>query len=146
MNGPEINMFNAAMGQFEWVNLVVSWDNLKGVKKLIKIVLVIPIGSAEAERAFSIMNHARTKRSLLKGETISELMRIRMNGPEINMFDAAKYARKWVAQGKLRTDQASQVKQTTKNRIRFRHLHDEDILERDGTVVNGKEMTSSNLY
>ena len=69
-----------------------------------------------------------------------------MNGPEINMFDAAKYARKWVAQGKLRTDQASQVKQTTKNRNRFRHLHDEDILERDGTVVNGKEMTSSNLY
>ena len=39
MNGPEINMFDAAMGQFEWVNLGVSWDNLKGVKKLIKIVL-----------------------------------------------------------------------------------------------------------
>ena len=37
-----------------------------------------------------------------------------MNGPEIDRFDASKYARQWVAKGKMRTDEASQVRKTTK--------------------------------
>ena len=93
------------------------------------------------------MNHVRTKRrSSLKGTTVSNLMRIRMNGPDIDRFDAAKYAREWLRDDHMRSDDPSQVRRTRKEKKNFRQLYDEEIRERDGTVVNGKEMTSSNLY
>lgn len=51
--------------------------------KLIHTILVLPIGSAEAERGFSIMNHILTSRRMsLTPEHVDDLMRLRLNGPE----------------------------------------------------------------
>lgn len=38
----------------------IEWTSK--TRRLIQIILVTPIGSAEAERGFSIMNHIKTKR------------------------------------------------------------------------------------
>jgi hypothetical protein len=74
------------------------------------IVLVLPIGSADAERGFSVMNDIRNNRRLLSPENLNNLMRLRINGPkELDKFPAAKYAKEWV-KGHLRTDDPAQVR------------------------------------
>jgi hypothetical protein len=83
---------------------VVRWQN--DIKKLIMIILVLPIGSADAERGFSIMNHIRTnRRASIKSATLDAMMRIRINGPDkLEQFDAQKYSKLWVAGKHLRSD------------------------------------------
>lgn len=79
------------------------------VKLLIQTILVLPIGNAEAERGFSIMNHIRTsRRSLLQPTTLDALMRVRINGPDqIEQFKAYKYTKAWM-KNHLRTDDPQQ--------------------------------------
>ena len=70
-----LDFWEAAMSQ---ENPVVDWLLYRTIRQLIAKVLVIPIGSSECERGFSIMNHIRTKRrARLSEETIDALMRIR---------------------------------------------------------------------
>ena len=111
-----------------------------------KQVLVLPIGSAEAERGFSIMNHIRTKRrASLHGTTIQSLMRIRMNGPELPEFNAFKYAKAWIDAGNMRTDDTTWVKKDSKKR----KLDDyEDEIETQETliVMHTNELTKSTLF
>ena len=73
---------------------------------MIKIVLVLPASSADAERSFSIMNHIKHKRrAKLNTKNLENLMRLRLNGPrELDRFLPAKYARAWLAEGHMRTD------------------------------------------
>jgi len=82
----------------------VQWQ--RDVKQLIMIILVLPIGSADAERGFSIMNHIRTnRRASIKPATLDAIMRIRINGPDnLEQFDAQKYSKLWVASNHLRSD------------------------------------------
>lgn len=82
------------------------WKIKKKIKKLIKTVLVLPMGSADAERSFSIMSHIRTsRRSRLASSTLDALMRIRINGPDsLNSFNALKYTKLWIKKHK-RTDE-----------------------------------------
>lgn len=69
-------------------------------------MLVITTGSAEAERGFSIMNHIKfDRRSKLTPRHVEDLLRIRINGPDnMDSFSAIKYAKRWVNQNHLRTD------------------------------------------
>ena len=69
-------------------------------------VMSIPIGSADCERAFSILFHIRSKRrSTLAPDTIQNLMRIRLNGPKnIQKFPALEYAKVWIKQNNMLTD------------------------------------------
>ena len=78
-----------------------GWPWNDDVKLLIKTLLVLPIGSAEAERAFSIMNHIRpSQRSRLQPQTLDATMRIRLNGPtSVEGFNAVKYAKTWISKG-----------------------------------------------
>lgn len=56
---------------------------------LVKTTLALPIGSADAERGFSIMNNVKTsKRSSLDHSTLEAIMRIKINGPPLDKFDA----------------------------------------------------------
>ena len=81
------------------------------LKALIRKVLVLPIGSADAERGFSILKHTRyDRRSLLTADTLDALLRIRINGPNIEDFNAVKYARLWEKAGHILTDSAAQVR------------------------------------
>lgn len=82
----------------------ISWTT-KTIK-LVQIILVIPIGSADAERGFSIMNHLQSsRRSKLTPKHMEDIMRIRLNGADdLEKFPASKYAKKWVDENHLRTD------------------------------------------
>ena len=52
------------------------------MKRLIRHVLSVPVGSADVERAFSILSHIRDqRRSRLTPKHIEGLLRIRINGP-----------------------------------------------------------------
>ena len=96
---------------FQNANPISFWSHFVGkligrnIVYLIKVVLVIPIGSADAERGFSIMNHIRTsRRSRLSPSTLDSLIRVRLNGPnELDKFKAFKYSMEWVKHH-LRTD------------------------------------------
>ena len=76
------------------------------VSDIIKKVLTIPIGSADAERSFSILFHIRNKRrSRLTPDHLEDFLRIRFNGPKnLEEFASIKYAKLWVAEGHLKTD------------------------------------------
>lgn len=78
----------------------------KRTQRLIQTILVLPIGSAEAERAFSVLNHIKNKRrSSLKPKHIQDIMRIRLNGPnELEKFPASRYANAFIKDNHIRTD------------------------------------------
>lgn len=89
--------------QFLKTNHIVRTDK---TRELIYTILVLPIGTAEAERGFSIMNHILTSRRLrLTPAHIDDLLRIRINGPEnLEEFAASKYASIWVRNHKRSDD------------------------------------------
>jgi hypothetical protein len=103
---------------------------------IIRKILSIPIGSADAERSFSTLFHIRTKRrNRLTSEHLQDYLRIRMNGPKkINEFSALKYAKLWHLKNNMLTDApalASRPIQTN---------DDED------EVFNRKLLDRSNLF
>ena len=78
---------------------------LPEVRKILQAVLIIPVGSADAERGFSILNHAKyDRRSLLQHEALDAILRVRINGPELEDFAGLPYAKHWVNTGHWLTD------------------------------------------
>ena len=56
-------------------------DLTEDLKEILQRSIVIPMGTAEAERSFSTMNHIKTKdKSSLQRKPLESQMRIRMNG------------------------------------------------------------------
>lgn len=88
----------------------IAWT--EKTKKLIRIVLVLPIGSADAERGFSVMNHIKyDRRARLTGKILEDHLRLRLNANnDINKFNAHKYARQWINEKHMRTDQPTQIR------------------------------------
>lgn len=83
----------------------IAWTDR--TRKLVQTVLVLPTGSAEAERGFSIMNILlNSKRThSLTFEHIIDIMRVKINAPDdIENFAASKYAKEWLKQKHKRTD------------------------------------------
>jgi hypothetical protein len=81
------------------------------IKKLIYIVLTLPIGSADVERGFSIKNHFTTNwRSKLTTSHIEDIMRIRINGPEIQDFDPIIYTLHWLNTNHLDSDDIKEAR------------------------------------
>ena len=75
------------------------------VKKILKICLALPGSNADSERGFSIMKYVRPQaRNQLKGSSIEDLMRIRMNGPSLEKFNVNYYTSKWLAKGHILVD------------------------------------------
>lgn len=109
------------------------------IKLIVRTVLVLPANSADAERSFSIMNHIKyDRRASLNSETLDYLMRLRINGPkQLDRFASAKYAKAWVNQGHLRTDDPSQQ--------RKRKIAEVDDDDEDGEDT-GKIFMQSELY
>ena len=65
--------------------------------RLIMALLVIPVASADAERGFSIVNHAKyDRRARLKHAAMDAIIRVRINGPSVENFNAHEYATYWV--------------------------------------------------
>jgi len=81
----------------------ISWTS--DLVFIVKNSLVMPLGSADAERGFSIMNNIKSsKRASLEHKSIDGLMRIKINGPAVERFDANKYTAKWVQENHLLSD------------------------------------------
>ena len=84
------------------------------IKMFVRSLLVLPIGSADAERGFSIFNHIKyDRRSLLKQETLDAILRIRINGPTISEFNSIKFARLWESEGHVLSDSKFTVRHPT---------------------------------
>jgi len=71
----------------------------------LSIVLVLPVGSADVERGFSIFDHFRiSRRGRLTPKHIEDITRIRVNSPDINTFDATLYTLHWLSSGHIEAD------------------------------------------
>lgn len=88
----------------------ITWT--QRTKQLIETILVLPVGSADVERGFSIFNHIKSKRrKSLTSHSMDAIMKIRLNGPKnIERFNAMKYAKVWVNENHLKTDDPKDVK------------------------------------
>ena len=60
-------------------------------------------------------------------ENLQSLMRIRMNGPELRMFNAEKYAKLWVKSGKQRTNDSMRKRQKL-NPVINEHMNDDNLV------------------
>lgn len=82
------------------------------LQRLLKIVITLPVSSAEAERGFSIMKHIKyDRRNRLSPSHLNDMMRIRINGPPINEWNPKKYVTNWLKQHK-KTDTSVQPSRT----------------------------------
>lgn len=73
--------------------------------KLASIAAILPVSTAECERAFSAMKRIKTKlRNQMKTSTLDCLMRISIEGPEIGDFNFEKAADFW---GRMRNRRLS---------------------------------------
>lgn len=98
------------------------------INLLIRIALVIPIGSADAERGFANMNNIKTsKRSSLEHETSEALMRIKINGPDITKFNSKKYAMEWIKQGGIRSDDPRKYGKQISDNDNKKYLDNSDL-------------------
>ena len=62
------------------------------LQRLIKSSIIIPLGSADAERSFSALNIIKTKhKSRMQLEQINSDMTININGPKISLFVPTNY-------------------------------------------------------
>lgn len=77
--------------------------------ELLEKILVSPISSAEAERGFSILAHARTKRrSRLTPRHMDDILRIRCNGGRtLDLFPSYELAKSWAEKGHFLSDSHS---------------------------------------
>lgn len=79
----------------------ISWT--EKTKNLIRIILVLSIGCADAERGFSIMNHVKSNRRV---RLVEDHLRVRINAnDDIDKFPVKKYAQNWVNENHMRTDE-----------------------------------------
>lgn len=71
-------------------------DSFPNMFMLARIALVLPLQTADVERAFSVQNLIVTsQRNKLKAETVDKLMTINMEGPGVEHFDYEAAAEHW---------------------------------------------------
>ena len=76
-----------------WVLEEFGSNMSENLKLLIKRVLIVPMGSADAERAFSYLNLVKTKvTNRLEDDSLDAILRIQLNGREYWKFTPRKYS------------------------------------------------------
>ena len=74
---------------------LLPWEN--NIRKVIQITLALGVGSADVERAVSVMNHiSYDSRSRLSISHIDSLARVRINGPNLEHFNHQPYVKHWL--------------------------------------------------
>lgn len=82
----------------------LTWDFVNSVYlhkypnilTLVDLVLTLPASSAEAERGFSQMKLTKSQmRAKIKAESMTDLLVIQLNSPDINNFDPRKAIHLW---------------------------------------------------
>ena len=83
------------------VGLITTLRLLQNILRLVQIMLVLPISSAVCERGFSSVNRIKSDvRSSLHTETVEDLIRISVEGPQLEDYDARQDVKQWFSQGK----------------------------------------------
>ena len=78
-------------------------DAFPNMAKFIACAMVLPVSTADCERAFSAMSRTKTDlRNRLSTRTLDHLMRISIEGPVAADFDFLRAANKWLGMGKRR--------------------------------------------
>lgn len=95
-------------------NEMINWPDK--LKDLIHIVLTLPIGSSEVERGFSILHNINIKtRNRLSAKHLEDIVRIRINGPPIEKFNAISYTLHWLSSGHITVDDSRKNRQKKNN-------------------------------
>ena len=131
-----------------WPNVMIDEDVTLGekIKELLQIVLVLPIGSSDAERAFSILSHIKSKRrGSLQPDAIQDLMRIRLNGPTLNEVNFDKFAKKWLEEGNRDTDDPRSVRGPNKSKENLDTIVSDWNIENDAPVEDKLPYEPKNL-
>ena len=120
-----------------WTHYLTKRDAYFGgnVKRLVQIVLSLPVGSSDAERAFSHMNIIKTKsRNRMSVALMNSLLRIKLNtGNTIEDFPAPTLAKTWVIRGHPRADTPFSRKRPREDEEDM-EIDDEDDFETDSLM------------
>lgn len=72
----------------------------QNILHLVHIMLVLPVSAAVCERGFSAQKRIKSDtRASLHSETVDDLIRISVEGPSLEDFDARESVASWFAQG-----------------------------------------------
>lgn len=72
----------------------------KNILHLVHIMLVLPVSAAVCERGFSAQKRIKSDtRASLHSDTVEVLIRINVEGPSLEDFDAKESVAKWFSQG-----------------------------------------------
>ncbi|XP_048852728.1 zinc finger protein 862-like isoform X2 [Brienomyrus brachyistius] len=75
-------------------------SDLQNILHLVKIMLVLPVSSAQCERGFSIQKRIKSDiRSSLHPNSVEDLIRISVEGPPLEAFDASASVKRWMSEG-----------------------------------------------
>ncbi|XP_056107720.1 zinc finger protein 862-like [Rhinichthys klamathensis goyatoka] len=76
-------------------------SDYKNILHLVHIMLVLPVSSSVCERGFSAQKRIKSDvRGSLHVDTVEDLIRISMEGPSLQEFDAKEAVQTWISQGK----------------------------------------------
>ena len=86
-----------------WTHLLSEWEDMpENLMKVIEKTLTVPYGSADAERAFRVMNLIKTSvRTLLKLESLDALMKTAMEDDTIETFNAETKTQEYAKKNQL---------------------------------------------
>ena len=79
----------------------IAEERFKQILQLVKIILVMPIHTAECERGFSLMGNIKNAwRARLKSETVTNLIAINLSQYTIETYNPADAIFQWMESGK----------------------------------------------
>uniref|UniRef100_A0A8C6SCA7 HAT C-terminal dimerisation domain-containing protein n=1 Tax=Neogobius melanostomus TaxID=47308 RepID=A0A8C6SCA7_9GOBI len=75
-------------------------SDFENILHLVRIMLVLPVSSAQCERGFSAQRRIKSDvRSSLHPTTVEDLIRISVEGPSVEAYDASAAIKKWLEDG-----------------------------------------------
>lgn len=84
-----------------WQRIFAEYsERFPNILMLVEIMLVLPLATACCERGFSTLKRIKSDwRSRLETETLDNLMRISIDGPDLESYNAARALQHWWDKG-----------------------------------------------
>ncbi|XP_039511952.1 zinc finger protein 862-like [Pimephales promelas] len=75
-------------------------SDLQNILHLVRIMLILHVSSAQCERGFSVQKRIKSDiRCSLHPNTVEDLIRISVEGPPLEAFDASASVKRWMEEG-----------------------------------------------
>ena len=135
---PPVSEFWAIKLQEEEKKEIKTYSNILSI---VKIMLVMAVSSAEAERAFSLMGRIKNDwRSALSPETLNDLMMIRLSSTTISTFDPVPAISLWLQGGK-RKRRMVEPYGPRKSKPQLETSNDQEVLLVDGDTDDEESLS-----